>query len=656
MATSGKLNTTAWSHSGGTRFLELSWETDGTYANTLTTVIKWTLTAKGTYSGYVMAAPFTVKIDGKTVYNSSTRIKLYQNTVVATGEASIKHNSDGKKSFAASVSAAIYSSSVNCSGSKTFTLDRIGMGRITKASNFNDEENPTIEYANPVGNEADSLQIGISLNALTSGKVAVRDVPKTGTSYTFVLTDEERDLLREATKDSNSRKVYFYILTHWKDGSYLNYKEVSFSIINAYPTMYSAILDTNSKTLELTERIDTLIKYHSTAKATVSAIGNKKADIVSYRIDYNGNSYAADNLTVENIEVNTFSFTAVDSRGNSITSTFAAPMVEYIKPTVNVDYTELMTTDGTYKVKCSGNYFNNTFGDNAAAAINMLSLQYRYKPQNGAFTGWQTMTVYVPGGNSYTAEANVSGLDYRQTYVFQCKAVDALETIETSEFVVKSLPVFHWGENDFTFEVPVNFNAGTTGINELEGNLRLLGDTLAFGEDNNTNIQQTASDALTINAADIRLNGNVYLGDNTKPLSKLIVDAGTWVPTLGKAAAVNSYPTQRGWYMKVGNVATIGFQVKAYIKSGYDTTVLEIQTPFNPRYAAFGGGVAHNINVAAGLCFEGWSLQDGVIAARLQPCNNTTAGNLNISSSAYYPTTTNQTLITLSGTICFIDD
>lgn len=654
MATSGKLNTTAWSHSSGTRFLELSWEIDGIYPDTLTTVIKWTLTAKGTYSGYVMAAPFTVKIDGKTVYNSSTRIKLYQNTVVATGDLKIKYNSDGKKSFAASVSAAIYSSTVNCSGSKTFTLDRIGMATITKAPNFNDEENPTIEYQNPLGNDVVSLQATISLTGAVVD-IPYKDIPKTGKSYTFELTEDERNILRAATKDSNSREVFFYLRTEYKDTTYFDYKQVNYTIVNAAPTMDARVYDWNEETLALTGDRNTIIRYHNRVYAGTTGIPKKGAEIVEHRVEHNGIIKVNTFFDAINTESNVFSFYVIDSRGNAATKTIVAPMIDYIKPTVNIDTSALMDTNGTYIVKCGGNYYNDTFGYTDAATANKLSVKYRYKLQNGTFGAWNVMTATITE-NSYTATATISGLNYRETYIIQCQVSDRLNVVNSAETTIRSLPVFHWGENDFTFEVPVNFNAGTTGINELEGDLRLLGDTLAFGEDNNTNIQQTASDALTINAADIRLNGNVYLGDNTNPLSKLIVDAGTWVPTLGKAAAVNSYPTQRGWYMKVGNVATIGFQVKAYIKSGYDTTVLEIQTPFNPRYAAFGGGVAHNINVAAGFCFEGWSLQDGVIAARLQPCNNTTAGNLNISSSAYYPTTTNQTLITLSGTICFIDD
>lgn len=650
MALSGKFNTTKWSHSSGTRYLEFSWESIGQDNEDLHTSILWTLTAKGTYTGYVIAAPFTVVIDGKTVYSSNTRIKLYQDQIIQQGMLEIKHNSDGKKSFTASVKAAIYAASVNCTGSKSFTLDRVGKGVITKAPDFNDEENPTIEYTNPLGDSVESLQAAISFTG-EDVDIAYRDIPKTGTSYTFELTEEERDILRAGTKDSNTRQVYFYIRTI-RDAFYYHYKPVNFTVINANPIVaIPSIMDINEETIALTGDRNTYIRYHNRVIATVQGIEQKGAEIVERRLEYNGITKVNTMLDITNAESNVFNFTVIDSRGNSASKTVIAPMIDYVKPTINIDETELMDTTGAYELKCSGNYFNDTFGYTEAAAANSLTVMYRYKLKDGEWNEWETIAATVEEGEyKYDASTTITGLNYRSTYIVQCQIIDKLNTVLSAEITVRSLPVFHWGENDFTFEVPVNFNGGVNNLNEIDGGFAIGGDLTL-----ERNIQ-AANEELNINATNIRLNGNVYIGESTEPLISIDAEAGTWVPELGKAAAVNSYPTQRGWFMKVGNVATIGFQLKAYIKSGYDSTVLEIKTPFNPRYAAFGGGVAHNINIGAGLCFEGWCLQDGVITARLQPCNNTTAGNLNISSTAYYPTTTNQTLITLSGTICYMED
>lgn len=594
MAISGKLNTSAWKGNNGTRYLELSWERTAIDVEAQTSTIKWTLTSRGTYTGYVMSAPFRVYIDGSSVYSSETRIKLYTNQQVATGTKTIKHNTDGTKTFAASVSAALYLSSINSSGSDTFTLDLVGMATITKAPNFNDEENPIIEYYNPVGTAISSLQAAISLTGETPD-IAYRDTTITGSTYTFNLTDAERKVLRAATQGSNSRKVRFYLRNVVNDNIYFSWKEVNYTVINANPTVEATVVDVNTNTISLTGDNTTLIRYHSTAQATIDATAYKEATIKTTSIEHNGTLSSDRNKLYLNVEGNTFAFIAADSRGNTATKTIVAPMIDYVKPTANIDAEQQLDTNGVYKLMVSGNYFNDTFGFTSAAAANTLTLQYRYKAQGGTYGSWASMTA-TKSGNTYNGTQSITGLDYRTTYIFQCRIIDKLNTVLSAEMTVKSLPVFHWSESDFVFEVPVYFNAGSDGAM-----------------------------------------------------------AGSWKPTLTTAAAVSSYSVQQGWYQKIGNVITIGWQIKADIKTGYSGTALAIGgCPFTPTYAAFGGGIAHNIYLTGGFCFEGWGIgTDGLITYRGQPCNNTAAGNLQINSTAYYPTGTSNTTITLAGTITF---
>jgi hypothetical protein len=105
--------------------------------------------------------------------------------------------------------------------------------------------------------------------------------------------------------------------------------------------------------------------------------------------------------------------------------------------------------------------------------------------------------------------------------------------------------------------------------------------------------------------------------------------------------------------MKLGSVVTVGFIIKATCNSGYNSTNISIAgVPFAPSYDAFGGGIAYNVYVASGMCFEGWGIDtSGSITARIQPCNNTTAKNLSIGSTVCFPSGGGS--ITLSGTISF---
>ena len=116
-------------------------------------------------------------------------------------------------------------------------------------------------------------------------------------------------------------------------------------------------------------------------------------------------------------------------------------------------------TSGNFTFEVDGNCFNGSFG----VASNTLTVQYRYKAGSGSYSAWANMTV-SRSGNTYSATVDITGLDYTQTYTFQAKAQDALETITTDAVAVKTLPIFDWSGEDFNFNVPVNFSAGATGI------------------------------------------------------------------------------------------------------------------------------------------------------------------------------------------------
>lgn len=128
MASSGSFNTTAYSTDYGNACLTFSWSIKSQDATTNQTIINWSVTGAGLQTGhYIKAGGFKVVINGQTVYSKSTdyRIELYTGTVVASGTATITHNTDGSKTFSASVEAGIYYYAVNCSGSGSWALTTI---------------------------------------------------------------------------------------------------------------------------------------------------------------------------------------------------------------------------------------------------------------------------------------------------------------------------------------------------------------------------------------------------------------------------------------------------------------------------------------------------------------------------------------------------
>lgn len=106
--------------------LKLSWSATQSVANN-NSKLSWTLESTGgSTTAWWNAAPITVKINGTTVLSITDRFKLYGGGAWSkTGTITIAHNDDGSKSFSASISAAIYTNAVNCTGSATFTLKKI---------------------------------------------------------------------------------------------------------------------------------------------------------------------------------------------------------------------------------------------------------------------------------------------------------------------------------------------------------------------------------------------------------------------------------------------------------------------------------------------------------------------------------------------------
>ena len=676
MATKGQVISTSWKGTYGTRYLELNWERRSIDVAAQTSTIYWYMVMRGTNTSTVTSHSFQVIIDGESVFYDTTKVKYALHDEIASGTTVIQHNTDGSKTFSITIKAKISTDNTNVSGSDSFTLEPVGKANIIAAPNFNDTENPTIAYENTVGNLITSLSAAISLTGETAD-VPYREVSINGSSYTFNLTADERKTLRAATVGSNSRKVRFYLRSKVNDTYFYSWIETTFTVINAEPIVLASVEDVNSNTVALTGNSATLIRYHSTAKAEMVATAYKEAYIATHYIEHNGSTTTDYSKMYFNTTGNVFSFVAIDSRNNVATQTITARMIDYIRPTANIISGSQMETEGRYTLTVSGNYYNDTFGYTDAAAANSLAISYRYKTQGGEYGEWRTMAATL-NGNTYNASITITGLDYRSTYVLQCRAVDKLENIESAELTVRSLPIFHWSESDFVFEVPVTFNAGSSGgsggssggITDgvYDGDLKVTGDlwlkgsgnygnTIYFGDKSYAYIQETTDDYLNIKATNINLQGtNVMVNGSPIGSSGSTATYGTWTPTLTTTAAVSSYTTRQGWYQKVGNVVTIGWQIKADINNGYASSVIGISgCPFTPSYSAFGGGIADNIYMSYKFTFAGYVLgTDGVISLRGQNCQLTLDANQSITSAIYYPSGLYPGLITLGGTITFM--
>lgn len=451
MALSGSFSTNSYDG----RYYTLSWSATQSIANNSST-ISWTLSCSGGDSWYAERT-LQVTLGGKTLVDKTDRVVRYAGTI-ASDSFTLTHSSTGALSISGSISAAVYTSSVNCTGSGSWSLDNIPRAAaISTAPNFNDEANPTITYSNPAGNNVTKLEACITWEGAGSNYIPYRDISKTGTSYTFNLTDAERNLLRNASKNSNTMAVKFVICTTIGGNSYWSNASKTLTIVNATPTFTSSVKDTGGFSTALTGNNQLMIRGFNYMNVSMVATAYKGATIKSYKITNGSNVINAASGGFNNSENNVFKFEVWDSRGNTNSYTTTLDMIDYVPLTCNVDGKILLSTSDSTKASVTftvqGNYFNGSFGQ----VNNSLSLDYTLSDEEGNTIATDAIEAALQE-NTYNIEINIDDLDYRKSYVVYIAAADAINSIAAQSKTLQATPIFDWGEQDFNFNVPIAFN------------------------------------------------------------------------------------------------------------------------------------------------------------------------------------------------------
>ena len=374
----------------------------------------------------------------------------------------------------------------------------------TTANNFTDEENPSFTYAAttsrsfvdfnlanvyPAYSLEDtivSIQAALSFDGETAD-IDYRDIPIDGTAYTFELTEAERELLRIKAQGSDTVPIYYLtkttrsvggvtmsvitggnsssgIKTQKKDiplqtAEHVGATQRNLTIVGCYPTINPTVKDIKEETLALTGDENTFIRYESMAEFAINATASKHATIVSQSVTCG--SKTVSNLpygVIQDTESGTFTFHVTDSRNMGVSGSVFKNLVEYVKPTCYQALEIGFSSDvgAQIKVVTSGNYYNGSFG----AADNELTLEVRYAAKDEEMGEWQLLTgTPTFNGNTYELETVFSGFSYDKAYVFQCRATDKLNVVESSQYTIKLMPTFDWSENDFNFNVPINIEA-----------------------------------------------------------------------------------------------------------------------------------------------------------------------------------------------------
>lgn len=228
------------------------------------------------------------------------------------------------------------------------------------------------------------------------------------------------------------------------------------------PTVSGSVVDTNTTTVALTGDSSKLIRYKSTAVATITATAKNSSTISSKFI--NGVAPTDNVRTFTNCSETSFTFKATDSRGYTSSVTKSPTVISYVQLSINPILNRPTPTGSQITMSFSGDFYRGSFG----AAENTLRVMYRYKESGGSYCAWKTIdsTKIVKKTKSYSSDGTLTlddEFNYQKEYQFQVRALDGTESVTLSSVlkvvtVPRGIPVFDWGENDFNFNVPVSIS------------------------------------------------------------------------------------------------------------------------------------------------------------------------------------------------------
>lgn len=461
MANNGSFNTSTYDGA----YLAFNWSVDSQDVVNNQTVINWNLKGTGIKSGYwYMAGAFKVVINGITVYQSSNRIQLYTGTVVAQGKLAIPHDSNGNKNFSASAEAGIYYTAVNVRGSGSWDLPTIGRkAYITKTFDFSDIESPKFQYTNPAGNGVSSLQACISFNNNTAD-IAYRDVPKNGQSFTFDLTDSERNVIQQKVT-GQSAKAYFIIKTVINGSAYTDSQAATCSIAGSSPTFKCSYYDSNSETVAITGDNQKIIQNNSNLVINLSNISAKKyATIKSVVVSLNGAKYTGSvsgtsaSLTIGKVDISgdiDAIVSVTDSRGFTTETWRKIAILPWQLPTASVSVTR------------QANYYSNcSIVVNADYAYldgkNSINIKYRLK-KDGSDSWSDFVAVENYASANFEADNNFK-------WLVQVVISDKLGTTTYNVDLAKGVPIIYFDRK--------KQSVGINCFPKNEGNLEINGKTI----------------------------------------------------------------------------------------------------------------------------------------------------------------------------------
>ena len=364
MANSGSFNT--GNYKG--RYLVFAWEEKSQSIENNTTTISWTMTGAGEAEWtYYLCQNIKVTISGETVFQHTKdkdgQITLGIGTVVASGEYTFKHNSNGTKNFTAYAEAGIYVWDVNVTGTGTFTLDTIPRASSLTAANGTLD----VEQTLTINRAASTFKHRLTYRC---GDVAGY-IAGSATGYTTATSIKWTPLigLAHENTEGTSVSVTLTLYTYAADGTHIG--TTTETITCAIPTTVKPSVSISWKDLSgAAGTYGNPVQGISRLEITLTEQTSYSSPIASRSITVNGVKYTESPATTEPLAVagsQKIAATIKDKRGRTGSNSAALEVLAYTAPVISALTVHRCDEDGTENDQ--GDYIKAVF----SAAITPLN-------------------------------------------------------------------------------------------------------------------------------------------------------------------------------------------------------------------------------------------------------------------------------------------
>lgn len=402
--------------------------------------IRHVLVIGAAYSLNIGSRSNTCSVDGAAQSYSSPAINQKGGSVtLGTTTHRVNHNADGSKTCAINdvfnINATLDGSKVaSITASGNITLDNIPrQATITSATDFTDTGTPSLQYSNAGGFTADAY---LEFAPVGSGTQIMRRGAITGKSgtYTFVLTDAERETLRAACTGM-SMPVRYALRTFIGGKEYYSWIGRTMSMSDAAPILGAvSYKDANAATVAVTGDNQVIVQRQSDLQVSFdAATGQKGATIAEYSATFAGVTKTASSvvtLDLGKVDISSdmpLIFSATDSRGLKTSTMLTVKVEPWWEPTSTVALARKNNFEPETHITATAWYA-------ALDGKNDVTISAKYR-KAGSSDAWSTVALANGVESTVTCER-----DY--AYEWEVTTADKLGSTTQSLTLGRGIPTF----------------------------------------------------------------------------------------------------------------------------------------------------------------------------------------------------------------------